>query len=258
MTALSVFLLSGLVLAAVFYFYIRYKNTRKAEHHRKQAEPQIRQLLETVDLDKADKLMIVAHPDDETIWGGAHLYRDRGRYLVVCVTAGTDAERDEELHKAMTICEAQYLKLGFPDLNAQQQQDRWKNIEDDISATLALIMSAKKWEWIVTHNPRGEYGHRHHRKISRFVTSGFKKLIHKDKLFYFGIYYKRRYPEKLKRHTPLPPDLASVKLERMLPAYASQIGQRKSHEHMFLYEDWIPYNKWNGFITLLRSRNILP
>lgn len=31
---------------------------------------------------KADKLMIVAHPDDEVLWGGGHLY-DKG-YLVVC------------------------------------------------------------------------------------------------------------------------------------------------------------------------------
>ena len=30
------------------------------------------------------KLMIVAHPDDETLWGGANLFKDR--YFVVCLT----------------------------------------------------------------------------------------------------------------------------------------------------------------------------
>ena len=258
MIVLFAVLLSVVVLATGCYFYIRHKNGRKEERWRKRFEAPVRQLLETVDLGKADKLMIVAHPDDETIWGGAHLYRDKGRYLVVCVTAGTDPERDEEFHNAMAICEAQYLKLGFPDLNAQQRQDRWENIGDDIRAILALIMTARKWETIVTHNPRGEYGHRHHRKISRFVTSGFRKLIRQDNLFYFGLYYKRRYSEKLKWHTPLPSDLARVKIERMLPVYSSQIGPRESYEHMFPYEDWIPYNDWHGFVALLRSRNLLP
>ena len=31
-----------------------------------------------------ESLMIVAHPDDETIWGGSHLLK--GHYLVVCLT----------------------------------------------------------------------------------------------------------------------------------------------------------------------------
>ena len=32
------------------------------------------------------KLMIVAHPDDETLWGGANLFKDR--YFVVCLKNG--------------------------------------------------------------------------------------------------------------------------------------------------------------------------
>ena len=32
---------------------------------------------------KKINLMIVAHPDDETLWGGAHLIEDN--YYVVCV-----------------------------------------------------------------------------------------------------------------------------------------------------------------------------
>ena len=40
--------------------------------------------LDTLDLKGIDRLMIVAHPDDESLWGGAHLAKDR--YLVVCLT----------------------------------------------------------------------------------------------------------------------------------------------------------------------------
>lgn len=223
-----------------------------------QLQESVRKLLDTIDLDKAEKLMIVAHPDDETIWGGGHLLKDKGRYLVVCVTAGTDSIRDEELKNAMAFCHAQYLKLGFPDLDKYQKQDRWETSRVDIRATLEIIMTAKDWQSIVTHNPRGEYGHRHHKMISRFVTSSFEKGISPEKLFYFGAYYKPRYREKLRHHEPLPADIAETKITQMIAFYPSQAGPRKSYEHMFKYEDWIKYKDWNGFVTLLRSRNIIP
>ena len=38
-----------------------------------------------------DKLMIVAHPDDELLWGGGHLIE--GEYLVVCMTHGWNPKR---------------------------------------------------------------------------------------------------------------------------------------------------------------------
>ena len=38
-----------------------------------------------------ESLMIVAHPDDETIWGGSHLLK--GHYLVVCLTNGNNEKR---------------------------------------------------------------------------------------------------------------------------------------------------------------------
>lgn len=44
----------------------------------------VKRLLDTIDPGKADKLMIVAHPDDETIRGGGYLLQDKGRYLLVC------------------------------------------------------------------------------------------------------------------------------------------------------------------------------
>ena len=36
--------------------------------------------IDQIDLKQCQKLMIVAHPDDETIWGGSHLLK--GNYLV--------------------------------------------------------------------------------------------------------------------------------------------------------------------------------
>ena len=44
--------------------------------------------LTDLDLTGITHLMIVAHPDDETLWGGAHIAD--GGYLVVCITNGKD------------------------------------------------------------------------------------------------------------------------------------------------------------------------
>ena len=55
--------------------------------------------LDELDLEKYNKLMIVAHPDDELIWGGAHLLEDD--YLVVCITRGYDKTRKKEFENVI-------------------------------------------------------------------------------------------------------------------------------------------------------------
>ncbi len=65
----------------------------------------------------------------------------------------------------------------------------------DIKATLDIILNAKKRDSVATHNPRGEYGDRHHKMASRFVISIFRKQSVKCELFYIGIYDKPHYQE---------------------------------------------------------------
>lgn len=57
--------------------------------------------LDSLQLEDCTKLMIVAHPDDETIWGGAHL-ADKG-YFVVCLTIDIirPGEMNFEYHKGV-------------------------------------------------------------------------------------------------------------------------------------------------------------
>lgn len=48
-----------------------------------------------------ESLMIVAHPDDETIWGGSHLIN--GNYTVLCITNGNNKKRIYECHEKNTF-----------------------------------------------------------------------------------------------------------------------------------------------------------
>ena len=55
--------------------------------------------LTDLDLTGITHLMIVAHPDDETLWGGAHIAD--GGYLVVCITNGNNPTRSAEFQSVM-------------------------------------------------------------------------------------------------------------------------------------------------------------
>lgn len=45
--------------------------------------------------EEPESLMIVAHPDDETIWGGSHLIN--GNYTVLCITNGNNKKKKKSL-----------------------------------------------------------------------------------------------------------------------------------------------------------------
>ena len=66
-----------------------------------------------LDLDGYDKVMFVAHPDDDLLWGGRHLIEDD--YLVVCMTRGNDPVRSAEFKSVMEATGDKHLILSYPD-----------------------------------------------------------------------------------------------------------------------------------------------
>ena len=77
--------------------------------------------IDQINLNKYKKLMIVAHPDDEMIWGGSHLLE--GNYLVVCLTNGNNNIRKKEFIKVMKKKDNKGLIFNYPDLtNGKKNQ----------------------------------------------------------------------------------------------------------------------------------------
>jgi len=101
------------------------------------------------------KLMIVAHPDDELIFGGAELIKHGPEYKVICLTNKSNNIRNKEFEQVM-----KKLNVGS-----------WEmfDYEDTLYPTqqfdLENILMSRKWEKIVTHNPIGEYGHPQHKQV---------------------------------------------------------------------------------------------
>lgn len=187
-----------------------------------------------------DKLMIVAHPDDELLWGGSHLLESK--YLVVCITCGQDVERANEFKSVMSETDDKYIMLGYPDV-VGLRRDNWETSKEPLTKDLNDIINLKEWDIVVTHNPDGEYGHIHHKITNNIVT---ELVEDKDKLYYFGDYYtKRSLYKHYDKMLPLT-DLQLKKKTRLVGIYKSQLFIQTSFNHMFEFEDWKNYYEWSG------------
>lgn len=181
------------------------------------------------------RLMIVAHPDDETIFGGGHLLLDK--YTVVCITCGTVDYRVKEFTEVMKKTNDDYIMLGFTDrVNKTGPISSWKNEYNQISNAIKDIIDSEDWDIIITHNPDGEYGHNHHRKTSQIVTS----LVDKNRLYYFGHWYKNGSSEKR-----IDDNLYNVKVNELISIYyGSQKVALNYNYNMLPYENWIKATEW--------------
>lgn len=192
-----------------------------------------------LDLDGYNKLMIVAHPDDEMLWGGAHLIEDN--YLVVCVTCGGEKERVNEFTSVMHATNDRFIMLGYPD-KTNGERDNWDSVREDIIKDVEDIINLKEWEIIVTHNPQGEYGHIHHKMTSAITTDIVKD---KTKLYYFGRYHsKKKISEYYNTMSPINDKYLKEKKD-ILGLYRSQFFIQTIFDHMFAYEDWESFEEWS-------------
>lgn len=191
-------------------------------------------ILDKMDLSSVNKLMIVAHPDDETIWGGAHLAEDD--YLVVCITNGNNETRNKEFFDVLDVSADSGIMLTYPD-KTKGKRDSWDRVRTKISLDLEKIISYKEWELVVTHNTKGEYGHAHHIMTNNIVTNIMIDDL--DRLYYFGKYYKAsqigEVEDKLNKIND--DRLIQIKNE-MIEKYSSQESVTDSLSHMFPYENW--------------------
>ncbi|MEG0980238.1 MAG: PIG-L family deacetylase [Erysipelotrichaceae bacterium] len=193
------------------------------------------------ELKDVDHLMIVAHPDDETIWGASHLLKDK--YLVVCITNGKNNKRHKEFVKVMKKIKTPYLILNYPD-KVKGQRDDWKSSEEAIQKDLNYIMNFKDWKLIATHNPKGEYGHIHHKRTSNYVTKIVKDQKLKTKFYYFGEYKQKKHIKELKNVKKISKKDFTMK-KKMMKLYKSQAKVDKKLKHMYPYEAWILESEWN-------------
>ena len=185
-------------------------------------------------------LMIVAHPDDETLWGGANLFKSS--YFVVCLTNGYNLGRAEDFRRILKFTNNSGIILNYPDLIENDVRDDWSDVKNGILKDWSIILNYKNWDKIVTHGPDGTTGHIHHKNTCRLVTKVAKEYNKYNNLFYFGKFYKKNeIPKYLQRIS-----------EKELEIKKKEVFIYKSVRntiyqlwfHMLPYENWILASKW--------------
>jgi LmbE family N-acetylglucosaminyl deacetylase len=122
--------------------------------------------------------VIVAHPDDETIWaGGTVLNHPEWHWTIVSLCRGGDTDRAPKFSRAVE-------QLGgvseMGDLDDGPEQ--FPLSEDDVQRTVLSLLHEGRFDLILTHSPHGEYTrHRRHEETGRAVALLWEKELIKTK-----------------------------------------------------------------------------
>ena len=110
--------------------------------------------------------VIVAHPDDETLWvGGTILSYPEYDWYIVSLCRGNDSDRAPKFYKALTILNA---KGSMGNLNDGPEQFPL-NVKEVENGILDLLPT-KHFDLVISHNPTGEYTrHIRHEEIGKAV-----------------------------------------------------------------------------------------
>jgi LmbE family N-acetylglucosaminyl deacetylase len=151
--------------------------------------------------------VIVAHPDDETLWaGGTILSLPSWNWFIVCLCRRNDADRAPKFHKVLKILNAEGI-MGDLDDGPDQKPLSEKEVENAILD----LLPATHFDLVISHNPTGEYTqHLRHRETSKAVITLWQEgKISTDELWTFA------YEDGNKKYFPKP--LKTAPLYRMLP-----------------------------------------
>jgi LmbE family N-acetylglucosaminyl deacetylase len=146
--------------------------------------------------------VIVAHPDDETLWaGGTMMCHASWQWFIVCLCREHDEDRAPRFHHALKYLNAEGI-MGDLDDGPEQKPLPAAEVEQ----TILDLLPRKHYNLLITHNPTGEYTkHLRHEEISRAVISLWHKGdISADELWTFA------YDDGNKQHFPVSVENATL------------------------------------------------
>lgn len=119
--------------------------------------------------------MVVAHPDDETLWaGGTILMHPEWNCFIFSLCRASDPDRAPKFKQALS-------NLGvtgtIADMNDGPEQ--YPLSQQELQQTIMAAIDPSRYDLIFTHGPKGEYTrHRRHEEVSQAIS----ELVQKNKI----------------------------------------------------------------------------
>lgn len=143
--------------------------------------------------------VIVAHPDDETLWaGGTILKNPSWNWFIISLCRASDTDRAPKFYKVVNFFGAKG-KMG--DLDDGPDQDPLS--DKDIQECILHLLPDTHFDLIITHDPAGEYTrHLRHEETSKAVINLWcnnKNLTDEIRTFAYEDGLKKYLPRPIKK-----------------------------------------------------------
>jgi len=112
--------------------------------------------------------IIVAHPDDETLWAGGTILSNHGwQCFIVSLCRKNDPDRAPKFEKVLNFFGAEGIMGDLDDGPNQSPLN-----EDEVQNAILRLLPSRHFDLIITHSINGEYTrHRRHEEIGRAVIN---------------------------------------------------------------------------------------
>lgn len=178
--------------------------------------------------------VLVAHPDDETLWAGGTLLAEEGwSAFIGCACRASDADRAPKFQRILRQFRAQGRMADLDDGPEQLPLS-----DESVEQALLECLPGRQFDRVLTHSTRGEYTrHRRHEEVARAVLRlWLRGTLSATELWLFA--YDDDGGRRLPRVT------ANADIVRELP---SDLWQRK---HRLLTQDYgFDADSWEARVT---------